>query len=100
VLFLDEPTQGLDAISRRSLWEYINEVRRTYGTTIFLTTHYIDEAEGVDRVCVINKGKIAACCAPEELKRKLDFDPTPKIVLPTLEDAYVELLNSTGGYSL
>jgi len=40
VLFLDEPTQGLDAVSRRSLWEYINEVRNQYGTTIFLTTHY------------------------------------------------------------
>jgi ABC-2 type transport system ATP-binding protein len=71
VLFLDEPTQGLDAVSRRSLWEYINETRSRYGTTIFLTTHYIDEAENVDRVCVINKGKISACCPPAELKRNL-----------------------------
>ena len=71
VLFLDEPTQGLDAISRRSLWEYINETRHRYGTTVFLTTHYIDEAENVDKVCVINHGKIAACSSPEEMKRSL-----------------------------
>ncbi|MDR2718756.1 MAG: ATP-binding cassette domain-containing protein, partial [Treponema sp.] len=50
VLFLDEPTQGLDAVSRRGLWEYIDETRSRYGTTIFLTTHYIDEAENVDTV--------------------------------------------------
>jgi ABC-2 type transport system ATP-binding protein len=71
VLFLDEPTQGLDAVSRRSLWEYINDVRNQYGTTIFLTTHYIDEAENVDKVCIINKGKIAACQSPEEMKQSL-----------------------------
>jgi len=71
VLFLDEPTQGLDAVSRRGLWEYINETRSRYGTTIFLTTHYIDEAENVDTVCLINNGKIASCCSPQELKRNL-----------------------------
>ena len=71
VLFLDEPTQGLDAVSRRSLWEYINDTRNRYGTTIFLTTHYIDEAENVDKVCVINHGKIAACSSPEQMKRSL-----------------------------
>ncbi|MDR2715450.1 MAG: ATP-binding cassette domain-containing protein [Coriobacteriaceae bacterium] len=71
VLFLDEPTQGLDAVSRRGLWDYINDVRNQYGTTIFLTTHYIDEAENVDKVCLINHGEIAACCSPEEMKRSL-----------------------------
>jgi len=71
VLFLDEPTQGLDAVSRRGLWEYINSARERYGTTVFLTTHYIDEAENVDTVCLINSGRIAACSSPEELKRKL-----------------------------
>jgi ABC-2 type transport system ATP-binding protein len=71
VLFLDEPTQGLDPLSRRSLWDYINETRDRYGTTIFLTTHYIDEAENVDKVCVINHGKIAACSSPEEMKNRL-----------------------------
>ena len=71
VLFLDEPTQGLDAVSRRGLWEYINDVRNQYGTTIFLTTHYIDEAENVDKVCIINKGKIAAYSSPEKMKESL-----------------------------
>jgi ABC-2 type transport system ATP-binding protein len=71
VLFLDEPTQGLDAVSRRSLWEYINNVRKKQGTTIFLTTHYIDEAENVDKVCIINNGRLACCCPPEEMKKSL-----------------------------
>ncbi|MDR3289288.1 MAG: ABC transporter ATP-binding protein [Peptococcaceae bacterium] len=71
VLFLDEPTQGLDAVSRRNLWEYINNVRREYGTTVFLTTHYIDEAEHVDKVCIIDQGRIAVCCPPEEMKKSL-----------------------------
>ncbi|MDR0813986.1 MAG: ATP-binding cassette domain-containing protein [Oscillospiraceae bacterium] len=97
ILFLDEPTQGLDAVSRRSLWEYINHSRHENGTTVFLTTHYIDEAENVDKVCIINDGEIAACCSPEELKRTLAFDPTPRVCLPTLEDAYIEYLKKTGG---
>ncbi|MCL1815593.1 MAG: ABC transporter ATP-binding protein [Treponema sp.] len=71
VLFLDEPTQGLDAVSRRSLRDYINETRNRYGTTIFLTTHYIDEAENVDAVCLIDHGKIAVCSPPQELKKNL-----------------------------
>jgi ABC-2 type transport system ATP-binding protein len=71
VLFLDEPTQGLDAVSRRSLWEYINTVRKERGTTVFLTTHYIDEAEHVDKVCIINQGQVASCCSPEEMKKSL-----------------------------
>ncbi len=71
VLFLDEPTQGLDAVSRRSLWEYINTVRKESGTTVFLTTHYIDEAEHVDKVCIINKGQIAISGSPDEMKQSL-----------------------------
>lgn len=71
ILFLDEPTQGLDAVSRRSLWEYISSVRNEFGTTVFLTTHYIDEAENVDKVCIINKGRVAICGSPEEMKQSL-----------------------------
>jgi ABC-2 type transport system ATP-binding protein len=93
ILFLDEPTTGLDAVARHSLWQYLNEVRLKNGTAIFLTTHYIDEAEGADTVCIINHGKIAACCSPTELKETLEYDPTPKVCLPTLEDAYVEFLS-------
>lgn len=71
ILFLDEPTQGLDATSRRELWDYIENIRNKYGTTIFLTTHYIEEAENVDQLCLIHQGKIATCSSPEELKSSL-----------------------------
>ena len=71
ILFLDEPTQGLDALSRRNLWEYIDGVRNKNGTTVFLTTHYIDEAEHVDKVCIINHGKIAISGSPAEMKQSL-----------------------------
>ncbi|MGZ8437806.1 MAG: ATP-binding cassette domain-containing protein [Candidatus Limnocylindrales bacterium] len=59
VLFLDEPTSGLDPLSRRGLWDYLRQVRNEDGTTIFLTTHYLEEAEEADRVCVIDRGRIA-----------------------------------------
>lgn len=88
VLFLDEPTQGLDAVARHDLWEYLNRVRTQWGTTIFLTTHYIDEAEAADTVCLINNGEIALCCPPEEMKRSLGSR--------TLEDAYVSFLRQSG----
>ena len=92
VLFLDEPTQGLDAVSRRGLWKYINEARQANGTTVFLTTHYIDEAENVDKVCIINNGEIAACCPPAELKKRF---PKLQPREPSLEDAYIEFLGGT-----
>ncbi len=71
ILFLDEPTIGLDPDSREKLWEYIQKVRKETGTTIFLTTHYMDEAEGADKVCIINKGKIVANGTPDQVKRAI-----------------------------
>jgi ABC-2 type transport system ATP-binding protein len=71
VLFLDEPTSGLDPVSRRGLWDYLRRVRNTDGTTVFLTTHYLEEAEEADRVCVIDHGRIAVIGTPDELKRQL-----------------------------
>ena len=71
VLFLDEPTIGLDPASRRNLWQYIRQVRSESGTTVFLTTHYLEEAEGADQVCVINRGKIVALGTPAELRADL-----------------------------
>ena len=71
VLFLDEPTSGLDPVSRRGLWEYLREVRNADGTTVFLTTHYLDEAEDADRVCVIDHGRIAVIGTVDEMKREL-----------------------------
>jgi ABC-2 type transport system ATP-binding protein len=71
VLFLDEPTLGLDPTSRRSLWEYLRRVRQESGTTLFLTTHYLEEAEEADNICVINEGKIVSYGTPEQIKSDL-----------------------------
>jgi ABC-2 type transport system ATP-binding protein len=71
VLFLDEPTSGLDPVSRRNVWDYLRRVRNADGTTIFLTTHYLDEAEEADRVCVIDHGRISVLGTPDELKQRL-----------------------------
>ncbi len=71
VLFLDEPTSGLDPASRRNLWEYLRTVRERSGTTVFLTTHYLEEAEEADKVCIINKGKIVSYGTPAEIKADL-----------------------------
>jgi ABC-2 type transport system ATP-binding protein len=71
VLFLDEPTAGLDAPTRRALWQYLTTVRGQSGTTIFLTTHYLEEAEQADRVCVIDEGRIVAAGTPGQLKAEL-----------------------------
>jgi ABC-2 type transport system ATP-binding protein len=71
VLFLDEPTLGLDPASRRSLWEYLRKVRRESGTTLFLTTHYLEEAEEADTICIINRGKIVSQGTPEQIKSDL-----------------------------
>jgi len=71
VLFLDEPTSGLDPVSRQGLWRYLRNVRNQAGTTVFLTTHYLEEAEEADRVCVIDHGTIATLGTPDELKHRL-----------------------------
>ncbi len=71
VLFLDEPTAGLDAASRRNLWDYLREVRRKYETTIFLTTHYLEEAEEADRICILDQGRIVSLGTPSEIKADL-----------------------------
>jgi ABC-2 type transport system ATP-binding protein len=71
ILFLDEPTSGLDPVSRHGLWKYLREVRNEDSTTIFLTTHYLEEAEEADRVCVIDHGRIAMIGTPHEMKGRL-----------------------------
>ncbi len=71
ILFLDEPTLGLDPISRRNLWEYIRSIRAEIGTTIFLTTHYLEETEEADNICIINKGKIVSYGSPTQVKADL-----------------------------
>jgi ABC-2 type transport system ATP-binding protein len=74
VLFLDEPTVGLDPQTRVSIWEYINELKKREDITIFLTTHYMDEAENCDRIAIIDHGKIVAIDTPEALKASIGKD--------------------------
>lgn len=74
VLFLDEPTVGLDPEARKNLWEYLKSIVKDEKTTIFLTTHYLDEAEEADRICIINHGKIIRDGSPESIKRDLIKD--------------------------
>lgn len=71
VLFLDEPTTGLDPESRRGLWDHLRQVRAESGTTIFLTTHYLEEAEGADNVLIINRGQIVSAGTPLQIKTEL-----------------------------
>jgi ABC-2 type transport system ATP-binding protein len=74
VLFLDEPTLGLDPQTRNRIWDYLNNLRRSKSITIFLTTHYMDEAENCDRIAVIDYGKIIALDTPDTLKRMVRGD--------------------------
>ncbi len=74
VLFLDEPTVGLDPQTRSSIWTYISELKRDEDITIFLTTHYMDEAEYCDRIAIMDRGTIVALDTPEALKASVGKD--------------------------
>ncbi len=74
VLFLDEPTIGLDPQTRRSIWSYIRELKEREEITIFMTTHYMDEAEWCDRIAIMDHGQIVALDAPEALKAGVGTD--------------------------
>jgi ABC-2 type transport system ATP-binding protein len=84
VLFLDEPTVGLDPQTRASIWEYINELRERENITIFLTTHYMDEAENCDRIAIMDTGRIVALDTPEMLKASVGVD---RVRISTADDA-------------
>ncbi|MCI0468948.1 MAG: ATP-binding cassette domain-containing protein [Nitrospirae bacterium] len=74
VIFLDEPTIGLDPQSRTNLWEFIAELPQTRKVTIFMTTHYMEEAEICDKIAIIDKGRIIAQGSPDELKKMIGGD--------------------------
>jgi ABC-2 type transport system ATP-binding protein len=75
VLFLDEPTLGLDPQTRESIWEYINELNKNQDVTVLMTTHYMEEADKLcDEVAIINQGKIITADSPKNLKRELKAD--------------------------
>ena len=90
LLFLDEPTAGLDPQSRANLWEHIRGLNDQYGTTVLMTTHYLDEADALsDRIMVIDDGLIVATGTPTELKRQVSGDAVRLTVagLDRVEDA-------------
>ncbi|HEV2450992.1 MAG TPA: ATP-binding cassette domain-containing protein [Streptosporangiaceae bacterium] len=95
VLFLDEPTVGLDPQTRSSIWAYINDLKRREDITIFLTTHYMDEAEHCDRIAIIDHGQIVAIDTPEALKASVGED---RVQIHTAGDqAAIASLASTFG---
>ena len=74
ILFLDEPTTGLDPASRKALWDYIEHIRKNRNMTVFLTTHYMEETRDADNVVILDKGLIKAKGTPAELKRRFAKD--------------------------
>jgi len=87
IIFLDEPTSGVDPLSRRSFWGLIRSLAAG-GVTVFVTTHYMDEAEFCDRLALIYRGELVATGTPEELKRERSING----VLPSLEDVFIGLI--------
>jgi ABC-2 type transport system ATP-binding protein len=89
VLFLDEPTIGLDPESRASLWSYVDRLRAEEDITVFLTTHYMDEAERCDRIAIVDAGRIGALDTPSALKASVGSD---RVRLATTDDGAAEAL--------
>ena len=97
VLFLDEPTIGLDPLARKAVWEHIMELQGRYGTTIFMTTHLMDEADSVcQRTAIMHHGKMVAMGPPAQLKAVIGGDDV------TLEDVFIhytgDKLDTGGNY--
>jgi len=91
VLFLDEPTIGLDPVARRGVWRHIEQVREEFGAAVFMTTHDMDEADHLcETVAFLNHGKLAGLGTPQELKAKTGPDAT-------LDDVFIELTGNAPG---
>jgi len=94
VIFLDEPTTGLDPQARRNLWQLIKDIQKT-GTTIIITTHYMDEAEILcDRVAIVDHGKVIAIDTPDKLIDNLvasGFEKPKEVKQANLEDVFIQL---------
>jgi len=98
VLFLDEPTVGLDPVARQTVWEHVTKLKKAFDMTIFMTTHYMEEADSLcDRVAIMNLGKIAAIGTVSELEKSIDKPDA------TLDDVFVHytgnMLDLGGSYS-
>ena len=84
IMFLDEPTVGLDPVARSQVWNLVQELRADYGTTIFLTTHFLEEADSLcNRVAIMNRGKVIATGSPSDLKADLEKPNA------TLDDVFI-----------
>ena len=97
VLFLDEPTVGLDPLARKAVWEHVEQLRNEYGTTILMTTHLMEEADSMcDRVAIMHRGKVVALGRPDDLKASIGREGA------TLEDVFIHYtgseLESGGSY--
>jgi ABC-2 type transport system ATP-binding protein len=97
ILFLDEPTIGLDPVARRAVWEHLTRLREEFGSTLFLTTHYMEEADDLaTRIAIMSQGRIAALGTAAELKAQVPGGAA------TLEDVFVyftgDTLDSGGSY--
>lgn len=94
VLFLDEPTTGLDPQARRNLWELVQQVQKS-GKTVIITTHYMDEAEELcDRIAIMDEGQIIALDTPKNLIKSLlkrGFKPRKEVIAANLEDVFIDL---------
>jgi ABC-2 type transport system ATP-binding protein len=88
VLFLDEPTSGVDPLTRREFWTHINGLVEK-GVTVLVTTHFMDEAEHCDRIALMHQGRVMATDTPDGLKERVR---SPHLPVPTLEEAFIELL--------
>ena len=95
IFFLDEPTSGIDPIARKNFWDLIKEMARK-GVTVFVTTHYMDEAENCDRMALIYRGSIIAMGTPSELKTKYMRDDVLQIDVPSPE-GWIERLTALDG---
>jgi len=91
VLFMDEPTVGLDPTARQMVWDHVEELRKSTGTTMFITTHYMEEADGFcDRIAFIHQGRIQMVGTPDELKAPLGPEATLDDVFKKLTGAEIE----------
>lgn len=91
ILFLDEPTLGLDVQTRQDIWEYVQKIRKESGMTIFLTTHYMEEADSLcDRIAIIDKGEIKALDTPRKLKESIGGD----LISLKISDEKNEMINN------
>lgn len=88
VIFLDEPTSGVDPIARRAFWDLINDLSHA-GQTVFVSTHYMEEAEYCHRLALMYRGSIIALGAPADLRDQMRTDALPE---PTMEDVFVSLI--------